>query len=231
MALLRHGLTKGNLTKCYIGVTEEPLCEEGIEKLLQKKEQGAYQHAERIYCSPMLRCQMTAKLLYPNQEITLIPDFRECDFGAFEGKNYQQLSSDSRYQQWIDSNGMAPFPGGEAREDFEFRCQNAFHKVVKDIVKSMKDVKDMKEVNDVKDILKDTVQERQRLFPLEEKRGLEHKSSSWDAVCIVHGGTIMAILAAFAMEKKDYYAWNCGNGGGYEILVQDDGTIFVVGNL
>lgn len=208
MALLRHGLTKGNLTKCYIGVTEEPLCEEGINNLILKKDQGTYQKADKIYCSPMLRCQMTAKLLYPNQEVTLISDFRECDFGAFEGKNYQQLSSDSRYQQWIDSNGMAPFPGGEAREDFELRCQNAFHKVVKDIV-----------------------QERQRLFPLEEKTGSEQKSSSWDAVCIVHGGTIMAILAAFAIEKKDYYAWNCGNGEGYEILVQEDGTILVVGNL
>lgn len=47
---------------------------------------------------------------------------QECDFGAFEGKNYQELSGDTSYQAWIDSGGTLAFPEGESREGFVRRC-------------------------------------------------------------------------------------------------------------
>lgn len=196
IALIRHGLTKGNLSKCYIGKTEEPLCEEGIHELLLKKLKGSYPSSEKIYCSPMLRCQMTANLLYPNRELNLVSDFRECDFGLFEGKNYKQLSMEPLYQQWIDSNGMMPFPSGESREEFELRCREAYKKVIKELFK---------------------------VAPV--------SNNKTDAVLIVHGGTIMAILSAFAMERKDYYSWGCDNGSGYLLNVMEDGRIEVISEL
>ena len=33
--LIRHGKTKGNLEGRYIGTTDEPLCEEGKQSLMQ----------------------------------------------------------------------------------------------------------------------------------------------------------------------------------------------------
>ena len=33
-----------------------------------------------------------------------------------------------------------------------------------------------------------------------------------DAVCVVHGGVIMAIMEAYARPKKDFYAYHIGNG-------------------
>lgn len=34
--LIRHGATMGNQEKRYIGITDEALCDTGIEKLLKK---------------------------------------------------------------------------------------------------------------------------------------------------------------------------------------------------
>src|SRR5699024_3516046 len=90
MYLIRHGSTPGNREHRYIGRTEEDLCEEGI---LALKGQEAPE-VQRIYASPMRRCIQTAKILYPGRPPVKIEEFRECDFGRFEGKNYQELSGD-----------------------------------------------------------------------------------------------------------------------------------------
>lgn len=61
--LIRHGMTEGNRHGRYIGVTDEPLCEEGRESLLQM----AYPVPQAVYASPMLRCTQTAGILYPEK--------------------------------------------------------------------------------------------------------------------------------------------------------------------
>ena len=39
------------------------------------------------------------------------------NFGAYEGKNYEDLKNDSYYQKWIDSNGTLPIPEGESQQE------------------------------------------------------------------------------------------------------------------
>ena len=83
--LIRHGKTAGNLAGRYIGCrTDEPLCPEGIAQLRE----GRYPAVERVFASPLRRCRETARLLYPAMEMEIVEDFRECDFGAFEGLSY-----------------------------------------------------------------------------------------------------------------------------------------------
>ena len=107
--LIRHGKTRGNLEGRYIGCrSDENLCAEGIEEL----KQGTYPAAGKVYTSPMRRCLETAELLYPGIPAEEVPDFSECDFGEFEGKNYAELNGRKDYQAWIDSGGELPFPGG-----------------------------------------------------------------------------------------------------------------------
>lgn len=36
-----------------------------------------------------------------------------------------------------------------------------------------------------------------------------------EAAMVVHGGTIMNIMEAYALPKKEFYEWHVGNGGGY----------------
>lgn len=124
--LIRHGKTQGNLEQRYIGCrTDEPLCAQGVAELRAKK----YPPVTHVFVSPMKRCIETAQLLYPNARIAVIDDFRECDFGEFENKNYAELNGRADYQAWIDSNGEMPFPGGESRSDFACRCVRAFDSI------------------------------------------------------------------------------------------------------
>lgn len=72
-----------------------------------------------LYCSPMRRCVETAEILYPGKKPVLIPDFRECDFGRYEGKNYPELIHDAPYLAWVESGGVLPFPDGEDTAAFK----------------------------------------------------------------------------------------------------------------
>ena len=124
--LIRHGMTAGNRKKRYIGRTDEPLCQEGRERLEKIRERGLYTEPVLLYVSPMLRCLETAQILFPGMEQNVIENLRECDFGEFENQNYLELAGNANYQKWIDSNGMLPFPGGESREAFQTRSVKRF---------------------------------------------------------------------------------------------------------
>lgn len=113
--LIRHSRTFGNSLKRYIGVTDEPLCEEGIAALQNRE----YPKAEKLYVSPMLRCRQTAEIIYPGQEYEIVPLLSETNFGVFENKNADELSGTKEYQAWIDSNATMEIPGGESLANFQ----------------------------------------------------------------------------------------------------------------
>ena len=132
--LIRHGATKANREHRYLGRTEEPLSEEGREALKAFQKKGIYPDPaslQALFVSPMERCRETAELLFGDCEQHMIPEFREMDFGLFEGKNYQDLRGNAQYQAWIDSNGTLPFPKGESREDFIARCGRGFEEMLR----------------------------------------------------------------------------------------------------
>lgn len=136
--LIRHGKTKGNLEKRYTGKTDENLCQQGIEKLKVMKEKSLYPTVDQVFISPLKRCGETANFLYPEKKPVIIEDFRECDFGVFENKNYYELKNNKQYQDWIDSNGTMPFPKGEGMEEFRKRCVKAFLELMEDIEQNEK---------------------------------------------------------------------------------------------
>lgn len=134
--MIRHGYTKGNEEKRYVGVTDEPLSELGIKGLEFLRNVLTMIKPDVIFTSPMRRCRETAEVLFPDCEYQIVDDFRECDFGIFEYKNYQQLDGNELYQRWIDSGGTEAFPEGESPEDFRRRCRNAFLMEIKKIYQS-----------------------------------------------------------------------------------------------
>ena len=124
--LIRHGKTEGNKLARYIGTTDEPLCQEGID-FLNKMD---YPKIHDIYVSPLKRCVQTAEILFSGEPVHIIDELAECDFGEFENKNYKELNGNPKYQEWIDSNGTLSFPGGESREAFKLRNLRGFDKAV-----------------------------------------------------------------------------------------------------
>lgn len=126
--LVRHGQTAGNLKKRYIGVTDESLCWDGVQQLLDRN----YPRSNVWFVSPMRRCLETAELMGLQEDDLeiIVRNFRECDFGIFENKNHVELADCPEYQRWIDSNATLPFPDGDAVEDFKSRCCRAFEEMM-----------------------------------------------------------------------------------------------------
>ncbi len=124
--MLRHGMTKGNSEGRYIGVTNESVLMEEKE-LLQGMDYGK---PDAVYCSPLIRCVETANLLFPENRLFRVSEFRECDFGRFEGKTYQELLDDPVYQQWLVSGVILTFPEGESKRGFQDRCIAGFENVI-----------------------------------------------------------------------------------------------------
>ena len=117
LLLIRHSITAGNLEHRYIGCrTDEPLCEAGIALAQQKSVEfrRSFPAPELVLVSPMQRCRQTAEILFPHMPQKIVWGLQECDFGAFEGKNYQELSGDTSYQAWIDSGGT---PALQSRQE------------------------------------------------------------------------------------------------------------------
>lgn len=127
---IRHGRTYGNTLGRYIGTTDEPLLEEEAESLSTY----APIAVDAVFSSPMKRCMQTAQILFPHQALLLIKNLRECDFGDFENKNYQELSDNPEYQKWIATGGTGPFPGGESVEEFTERTIKGFEQISRTIL-------------------------------------------------------------------------------------------------
>lgn len=176
LVMIRHLKTPGNLEHRYIGRTDEHLA------AAEDIQTSRYPDVEILVSSTMLRCRETAERIYGRQPDILEEALKEKDFGAYEGKNYQELKDEKAYQEWLESGGTLPFPEGEDTEAFCQRVQKGFEDCVRQL--------------------------------------MEKKVKT--AAFLVHGGTIMGILSAYAEETRDFYGWQAENGNGYQALLPEE---------
>lgn len=126
IVFIRHLRTPGNEKRQYIGRTDESLSERAVEEFYRSK--NRYPAVKSVVASPMKRCIETARLIYPEAEIRTEPLLRECSFGLFEGKSYEELKDHPAYTAWLESGGMTAFPEGEPQELFRKRCAEGVRK-------------------------------------------------------------------------------------------------------
>ncbi len=178
ITLIRHGTTAGNRKGQYIGRTDESLDEEGIRELSS----SSFPFVSNVVVSPLKRCRESAAILFPGAEQQVAAGLRECDFGRYEGRTYEELLDDPVYQQFLQTGELKRFPGGEAVAEFKARCIRTFARLLKEAA----------------------VRETPELF------------------LVVHGGTIMAIMEAFARPQRSYYDWQVENGCGWRVRTRTD---------
>ena len=118
--LVRHGMTAGNETGQYIGQTDIPVTTNGIKELNDLRSSGIYPRCNLVFSSPLKRAVQTAEIIFPDSEIVTDPDFREIDFGAFEGRTPMELKDREDYTKWVKGE-LPAAPGGEATVDFAAR--------------------------------------------------------------------------------------------------------------
>jgi len=133
---IRHGLTEANLQGLYMGRrTDSPLCPEGVKKLQQLDSEYLYPGVAKLYMSPMIRCQQTANVLYPdlkNKEI--VDQLAEMDFGRFEGKNLDVLKNDPDFLRFVQGEPGFVIPDGESMQDFADRCTEGLERIIEDMM-------------------------------------------------------------------------------------------------
>lgn len=134
--LLRHGITDGNVKGQYIGSKDIPLNDTGIEHIRSLDESYIYPGAAAYFTSPMLRCKQTLGIIYPNINPIDIDEFRECDFGEFEGLTADELSDSKDFAEWLASDGSSAPPSGESGIEFGRRVCQAFEKIVGALMKT-----------------------------------------------------------------------------------------------
>ncbi len=193
--MIRHGATKGNRERRYVGSTDEGLLPEEKHKLVRMRRQGGdaeqskMPEIQKVYVSPMRRCRETAELIYPGVPQEIVEDFKECRFGEFEYRNYKELNGNPHYQRFIDTMGECGFPGGETRSEFQKRCVYGMEKVLSSTMR---------------------LQKSKRF----RENGVVPEDEGSIAL-VVHGGTIMALLDAYSNPHRDYYEWQIGTGKGF----------------
>ena len=121
--LLRHGITEANEKHLYCGSTNLPLSPAG-RAALRRQEMPA--PGTRFITSGMRRCNETLEALFGTVPYEIEPDFREIDFGDFEGKSYDMLRNDPAYRVWLTGdNEKNVCPHGESGAQAQARAQRA----------------------------------------------------------------------------------------------------------
>lgn len=130
--LIRHGRTEANEKWLYCGSTDLPLMEAGREELLALRRDARYPSAAglRFATSGMRRTDETLSLLFGAGKHTVLPGFREMDFGAFEMRSYEAMKEDPEYLAWITGDNTANIcPGGESGAIMEARVLQAWREL------------------------------------------------------------------------------------------------------
>ncbi|WP_027408640.1 histidine phosphatase family protein [Anoxybacteroides tepidamans] len=130
LTFLRHGMTKENMEKRYIGFSDVPLLPQEMKRL-QETDRSTYPSADIIVASDLQRCRQTCDLLF-GAALPVYPmsEWREINFGDWEGKTFAELKDVREYQRWLQSPLAAAPPNGEHYRDFKQRIEQALTKTI-----------------------------------------------------------------------------------------------------
>lgn len=133
LILIRHGETKGNEDGVYQGTLDLSLSEKGINQCLEVKNKLKNFKVDKVYSSTLKRAFESASIIFNEGNIQIVDDFREIDFGSWEGMHYRTISMEHKetYDQFIKDYKTFTFPEGENFNHFYNRITKAFSDIAK----------------------------------------------------------------------------------------------------
>ncbi len=188
VCLIRHGKTAGNMQHRYVGRTDEPLCEDGIRQICEQKQIYGWQFSTKGGGFPLNKVYMSPMLRCRQTAELLFPGIEQESIEDFREMDFGAFE----YKNYEELNGDARYQafidsGGQT--DFpEAETQAHFRERVI------------------------------RAFAQCVEHMLSHQPRT-DAdrayTFVVHGGTVMAILDAYARPHRPYFDWQIPAGTGY----------------
>lgn len=123
LVLIRHGETVGDSSVRFHGSNDVELSAEGRVLMREVAPGLGGEVFDLVLASPLRRSWEAASIVVGGAPVRLEHDFREIDFGRWEGMTKQEIeASDPRlFQDWQEKGMGFDFPGGEPRAEFRAR--------------------------------------------------------------------------------------------------------------
>lgn len=119
---IRHTQTSMSQGICY-GQSDVPLA----ESYLQEKEKVAQQIDSKrfckIYSSPLNRCSLLARQLFPQENVVLDARLMELNFGEWELQHWDEISKTPHAKVWFEDFVHTACPKGESFSQQILRTQ------------------------------------------------------------------------------------------------------------
>lgn len=131
---VRHGQTAWNDLGIYQGHTDIPLNEVGLEQGAKVAQRLKNENISAVYSSDLLRAKQTAELIAKehNLPVTTLPEFREINFGIWEGKSFKEINE--KYPEmlkiWLTEPQDLKIPQGETFTEMISRAWPALTKLL-----------------------------------------------------------------------------------------------------
>ena len=137
--LVRHGETAGQSSIRYYGATDVPLSDEGRAQVRAAREQIRGETFESVWASTLCRSWESAKIVAPGHPIQLESNFREIDFGDWEGLTAEEIAvvDPAGHARWQREGLEFTFPGGEPRDQLRARVAKGLERIRESGVESV----------------------------------------------------------------------------------------------
>jgi broad specificity phosphatase PhoE len=121
--LVRHGETDGESSVRFHGSTDVGLSAEGREQVTRAGREVRRHPIDLVIASPLRRSWRAAWIVGGGAPVRLERDFREVDFGRWEGLTMEEIRGRDPIlcEDWQSGTDGFAYPGGESREEFRAR--------------------------------------------------------------------------------------------------------------
>ena len=132
LLLVRHGDTVGESRIRFHGSNDVALSETGRAEARRARAQVPLAGIDRMISSTQSRAWETALIIARGRPVLLESDFREIDFGRWEGLTRQEIAAQDPvlYADWEQQGAAFDFPGGEPRAAFRARVDRGLQRLM-----------------------------------------------------------------------------------------------------
>ncbi|CCQ92672.1 Phosphoglycerate mutase/fructose-2,6-bisphosphatase [[Clostridium] ultunense Esp] len=132
--LVRHGESEWNVLKKIQGQQNIALTQKGIEQAHLIGERLINENIEKIYSSDLNRAYITAKIIGNklNLAITPMKEFREINFGVWEGISNDKMIEEHQddLALWRNEPEKLQIEGAETLKELQIRAMNGLNKII-----------------------------------------------------------------------------------------------------
>jgi len=123
IVLVRHGETDGESSVRFHGSRDVALADAGRTAMKHVASHLGSESFDVVAASPLRRSWQSAWIASRGAPVSLVPDFREVNFGRWEGMTREEIQASDPvlYEDWQNGADGFEYPGGESRADFKAR--------------------------------------------------------------------------------------------------------------